>query len=67
MIQFFRKLPSPCSPIDQQNRRCSLRKLLLLPAVGLVLTCASCSEPAPEPPAPPVTDTEREMGSVITN
>jgi hypothetical protein len=57
MIQPTRKHPSPYYSIDHQSKRRSVRKLLLLPAVGLVLACASCSEPAPEPPAPSVTDT----------
>lgn len=57
MIQPTRKHPSPYCPIDHQSKRRSLRKLLLLPAAGLVLACASCSESAPEPPPLPVTDT----------
>jgi hypothetical protein len=37
----------------------SLKPLLLLPAAGLFLACASCGEspPKPPPPPPPVTDT----------
>ena len=57
MIQFLRTLPSPCSPFRRRPKLLSIRRLLLLPAAGLVLACASCSEPAPDPPAPPVTDT----------
>jgi len=57
MIIRARKLPSPCYPLGCRGKRLSITKLLLLPAAGLVLACASCSEPAPGPPAPPVTDT----------
>ena len=32
--------------------------MLLLPVVGLVMTCASCAESTPEPPPVPVIKTE---------
>ena len=57
MIQLTKKLSFPRCPFGRQRKKLSLRKLLLLPAVGLILACASCSEPAPEPPPLPVTDT----------
>lgn len=57
MIQLIRKHPSPCRPFGYCRKKSSIKKLLLLPAAGLLLVCASCSEPAPEAPPLPVTDT----------
>jgi hypothetical protein len=35
-----------------------LKPLLLLPAAGIFLACASCSDSTPKPPPAPVTDTQ---------
>ena len=57
MIQLTKKPPSLCCLFGRPCQRRPIRKLLLLPAACLVLACASCSEPPPELPSPPVTDT----------
>jgi hypothetical protein len=57
----------PYLPALQHCRRGtrSLKPLLLLPAAGLALACASCGEsPSPKPPPVPVTDT-RPVGEGI--
>ena len=42
-----------------------IRKLLLLPAAGIFMACASCSEAAPKQPPVTVTDT-KPVGEGLT-
>jgi len=65
MNHLFQSNPFPCQPFRRPtaraNRlsRASFRRFLLLPAAGVALACASCSEGStPAPPPVPVTDTK---------
>jgi hypothetical protein len=52
MIHSINTHPSP-RPLGKR----SIKKLLLLPAAGIFMACASCGGSAPAPAPPPVTDT----------
>lgn len=57
-------IPTPNQLSSCQPASSRLRKLLLLPAAGVILACSSCDESTPPKYSPPVTDT-RPVGEGI--